>query len=93
MAETPAPRARAPTTEEEIRAYTIGEIKRLDAPIAIVEYDRDWLRSNDADRRLYETAKRELAKRDWKFIQNYADAKTDVVEEILARAMAPDAGA
>jgi GrpB-like predicted nucleotidyltransferase (UPF0157 family) len=29
-----------------------------------------------------------LAKRTWKYVQNYADAKTSVVEEILARARA-----
>lgn len=49
---------------------------------------RDWLRSNEADRLLYEQTKRELAKRDWKYTQNYADAKTAVVEEIMTRAQA-----
>ena len=49
---------------------------------------RDWLRTNDADRELYERTKRELAQRTWKYVQNYADAKTDVVEEIVARASA-----
>ena len=47
---------------------------------------RDWLRTSDADRRLYERTKRELAQREWKRMQNYADAKTGVVEEIMARA-------
>jgi GrpB-like predicted nucleotidyltransferase (UPF0157 family) len=47
---------------------------------------RDWLRRNDADRQIYERTKRELAQRQWKYVQNYADAKTAVVEEILARA-------
>jgi GrpB-like predicted nucleotidyltransferase (UPF0157 family) len=49
---------------------------------------RDWLRSNDADRELYERTKRELAKQTWKYVQNYADAKTSVVEQIVARARA-----
>jgi GrpB-like predicted nucleotidyltransferase (UPF0157 family) len=49
---------------------------------------RDWLRANAADRQLYEQTKRELAGREWKYTQNYADAKTAVVEEILARARA-----
>jgi GrpB-like predicted nucleotidyltransferase (UPF0157 family) len=49
---------------------------------------RDWLRSNDADRELYERTKRELAKQTWRYVQNYADAKTQVVEEIIARAHA-----
>jgi GrpB-like predicted nucleotidyltransferase (UPF0157 family) len=47
---------------------------------------RDHLRRNSNDRKLYEAAKRELAKRDWEFIQNYADAKTEVIERIMARA-------
>ncbi|MEU6715603.1 GrpB family protein [Nonomuraea sp. NPDC046802] len=47
---------------------------------------RDRLRADDADRRLYERTKRELAGRDWKQMQNYADAKTEVVEAIIARA-------
>jgi GrpB-like predicted nucleotidyltransferase (UPF0157 family) len=47
---------------------------------------RDWLRENDADRILYATAKRELAAREWKYVQQYADAKSAVVQEILARA-------
>ncbi|MGI9058264.1 MAG: GrpB family protein [Ktedonobacteraceae bacterium] len=47
---------------------------------------RDWLRSNAADRQLYERTKRELARVNWKYTQNYADAKTAMVEEILVRA-------
>jgi len=47
---------------------------------------RDWLRANDADRELYEYTKRRLATREWTYVQDYADAKTAVVEEILARA-------
>jgi GrpB-like predicted nucleotidyltransferase (UPF0157 family) len=49
---------------------------------------RDWLREHEADRELYERAKRELAQRTWKFGQEYASAKTAVVEEIVARARA-----
>jgi GrpB-like predicted nucleotidyltransferase (UPF0157 family) len=47
---------------------------------------RDWLRDHAEDRSLYETKKRELAARTWKYTQNYADAKSEVVREILARA-------
>jgi GrpB-like predicted nucleotidyltransferase (UPF0157 family) len=47
---------------------------------------RDWLRTHVEDRALYERTKRDLASRTWKYTQNYADAKTAVVEEILARA-------
>jgi GrpB-like predicted nucleotidyltransferase (UPF0157 family) len=47
---------------------------------------RDWLRNHPGDRALYEETKRQLAARTWKYRQNYADAKSQVVEEILARA-------
>jgi GrpB-like predicted nucleotidyltransferase (UPF0157 family) len=47
---------------------------------------RDRLRESSDDRDLYERRKRELASREWKYVQNYADAKGTVVEEILARA-------
>ena len=47
---------------------------------------RDWLRTSEADRRLYEETKRELAARPWAYMQEYADAKSQVVEAILARA-------
>jgi GrpB-like predicted nucleotidyltransferase (UPF0157 family) len=47
---------------------------------------RDHLRRNETDRLLYERTKRELAQRTWKYGQHYADAKTTIVEEILARA-------
>jgi len=49
---------------------------------------RDRLRNNPADRDLYSHAKLELAKRPWRYVQNYADAKTAIVEEILQRATA-----
>ncbi|HEX8728899.1 MAG TPA: GrpB family protein [Ktedonobacterales bacterium] len=52
---------------------------------------RDWLRTHPDDRALYERTKRDLAQRQWKYIQNYADAKSEVVEAILARASAADA--
>ncbi len=49
---------------------------------------RDWLRTHDDDRDLYERTKRELAGREWTYVQHYADAKTEVVEAIIARATA-----
>ena len=47
---------------------------------------RDWLRGNAADRDLYARTKLSLAQGEWKDVQEYADAKTAVVEEILGRA-------
>jgi GrpB-like predicted nucleotidyltransferase (UPF0157 family) len=46
---------------------------------------RDRLRAHPADRDRYAQAKRELAARDWAYVQQYVDAKTSVIEEILAR--------
>lgn len=46
---------------------------------------RDWLRISESDRELYAKTKRELAQRAWKQMQDYADAKTPVVQEILTR--------
>jgi GrpB-like predicted nucleotidyltransferase (UPF0157 family) len=47
---------------------------------------RDILRARPEERELYERTKRELAAQKWKYVQNYADAKSAVVTEILARA-------
>jgi GrpB-like predicted nucleotidyltransferase (UPF0157 family) len=58
-----------------------------EAEIARMLTFRDWLCANDDDRIRYAATKRELAARNWKYVQDYADAKTAVVEEILARAM------
>jgi GrpB-like predicted nucleotidyltransferase (UPF0157 family) len=43
--------------------------------------------TDEEDSELYAQAKRELGAQEWKYVQNYADAKTTVVEEILARAV------
>ena len=48
---------------------------------------RDRLRTSIADRRLYESVKRRLAKEDWPDTNAYAYAKTEVVEQITARAL------
>lgn len=47
---------------------------------------REWLRAHEEDRRHYEAVKVDLAAREWKYVQNYADAKSEVVCEILTRA-------
>lgn len=54
---------------------------------------RDRLRTNIDDRRRYEQTKRELATQDWADMNDYANAKTDVVESIIAAAQASNAGA
>jgi GrpB-like predicted nucleotidyltransferase (UPF0157 family) len=47
---------------------------------------RDWLRRDRADRSRYEQAKLQLARHDWPSMNHYADAKSDVISEILSRA-------
>jgi GrpB-like predicted nucleotidyltransferase (UPF0157 family) len=74
---------KGPDTDVNLHVFSGGcvEIERM-------LLFRDRLRSDDADRALYEQTKRELARRVWKYTQNYADAKTVVVETIIARARA-----
>lgn len=74
---------KGPDTNINLHTYSFG-CPEIDKMLKF----RDWLRSNDADRELYERTKRELAQQTWKYVQNYADAKTAVVEEIVARARA-----
>jgi GrpB-like predicted nucleotidyltransferase (UPF0157 family) len=47
---------------------------------------RDRLRRNIKDRRRYEQTKRELAAQEWPDMNAYAEAKTEVIESILAGA-------
>ena len=77
---------KGPDTDINLHVFTVGcaEISRMLG-------FRDHLRTNEADRLLYERKKQELAKQTWKYMQHYADAKTEVVEEIIARL--PRAGA
>ncbi len=72
---------KGPDTDVNLHVFSPGcvEIERM-------LLFRDWLRSHPDDRELYQRTKRELAAKDWKYVQNYADAKTQVVEEIIARA-------
>ena len=72
---------KGPDTDIHLHVFSLGcpEIDR-------VLLFRNWLRRHPSDLLLYEHTKRELARREWKYMQNYADAKTAVVEEILARA-------
>jgi GrpB-like predicted nucleotidyltransferase (UPF0157 family) len=73
---------KGPDTNVNVHTFSDGcsEVERMVA-------FRDWLRTHDDDRELYLRSKRELAAREWKYVQNYADAKSAVVGEILARAL------
>jgi GrpB-like predicted nucleotidyltransferase (UPF0157 family) len=71
------------TPEKDVNVHVFsagsGEIRRL-------LLMRDHLREDERDRELYARTKRGLASRDWPSMQHYADAKSEVVEGILARA-------
>jgi GrpB-like predicted nucleotidyltransferase (UPF0157 family) len=75
---------KGPDTNVNLHVFSVGcpELERM------VGF-RDWLRTHDDDRGLYERTKRDLVARDWRFVQNYADAKSEVVETIAARAGLP----
>ena len=45
---------------------------------------RDRLRRNRQERQLYERTKRKLAAQDWSDMNAYAEAKTEVIEGIIA---------
>ncbi|MEO7038675.1 MAG: GrpB family protein [Candidatus Elarobacter sp.] len=63
------------------------------AEIARMRLFRDWLRGAPEDVRLYAEAKARLAKRRWASVQEYADAKSGIVAEIITRAEAEVRGA
>jgi GrpB-like predicted nucleotidyltransferase (UPF0157 family) len=72
---------KGPDTDVNLHVFSLGcpEVDRM-------LMFRDWLRGNPADRDLYARAKLKLAQQEWEHVQNYADAKTSVIEEILTRA-------
>lgn len=74
---------KGPDTDINLHVFTVGS-PEIDKHVAF----RDWLRTHPEDRDRYLRTKRELAARRWKYVQHYADAKTQVIEEILARAQA-----
>jgi len=76
---------KGPEAEVNLHVFSVGaaEVERM------LRF-RDLLRANPEARERYAKTKRELARRTWKYVQNYADAKSEVVEAILASA-APSA--
>jgi GrpB-like predicted nucleotidyltransferase (UPF0157 family)/GNAT superfamily N-acetyltransferase len=72
---------KGPDTDVNLHTFSAGcpEVDRM-------LMFRDWLRVNPTDRQLYARTKLELAQREWRFVQNYADAKSAVIDAIIARA-------
>ena len=69
--------------EVQVHVFTVGspEVERM-------LLFRDRLRTRSDELELYQRTKRQLAARRWDYIQDYADAKSSVVEEIISRARA-----
>jgi len=74
---------RTPGRDVHIHVYSSGDQ-------AIRDYLdlRDWLRVDESDRTLYADVKRDLAKRPWSDMNHYAEAKSDVIQQVLGRARA-----
>lgn len=77
---------RTPERDAHVHLLEAGDAD-IDAYLLL----RDLLRRDESARDLYEGTKRELIAREWADMNEYADAKTSVIEELLRRAR--DSGA
>jgi GrpB-like predicted nucleotidyltransferase (UPF0157 family) len=71
---------KGPETETNLHVFS-DKCVEIDRVLAF----RNWLRAHPKDRDLYASVKRELAKKAWDSVDEYAAAKTAVIEEILSR--------
>ena len=76
---------KGPDTDVNLHVFSTGSAE----PQRMLQF-RDHLRVDAADRQLYERTKRHLADRVWEHVQNYADAKSDVIDAIMTRAQASE---
>jgi GrpB-like predicted nucleotidyltransferase (UPF0157 family) len=72
------------TPARDVHVHLWADAEDLDRHLLF----RDWLRTDPADCTIYETVKRELATHEWPDMNDYADAKSDVINRITARAHA-----
>jgi GrpB-like predicted nucleotidyltransferase (UPF0157 family) len=77
---------RTPARDVHVHLY-----QQHDPAIAAYLLLRDHLRADAGDRALYERTKRLLLNRSWDDMNDYADAKTEVILAIRTRASAADA--
>jgi GrpB-like predicted nucleotidyltransferase (UPF0157 family) len=72
---------KGPDTDINMHVFTDGadEIGRM------LRF-RDRLRADEGDRELYARTKRVLAGQQWRHVQHYAEAKSEVVQQIMERA-------
>ena len=74
---------RTPEKDVHIHIYSIG-CRQIQRNLTF----RDHLRNHIEDRRRYEHTKRELAAKEWSHMDAYANAKTEVIESIIAASQA-----
>ncbi len=74
---------KGPGIDLNLHIFTAGS-REIDRVLLL----RDRLRNNPVERRLYEETKRQLANKTWEYVQDYADAKSEIIEGILNRAHA-----
>lgn len=74
---------RTPARDVHVHVLAVGDPAADDYLLL-----RDRLRAHAGDRDLYERTKRALLEREWADMNAYAEAKTEVVEAIKARARA-----
>ncbi len=77
---------RTPEKDVHVHVFSAGS-PEIDRYLLL----RGRLREDRGDRELYARTKRELANRKWPSMQHYAEAKTEVIEGIIARAAAAHA--
>jgi GrpB-like predicted nucleotidyltransferase (UPF0157 family) len=74
---------KGPEIDLNLHVFTVGSIE-----IERLLLLRDRLRNDPEERQRYADAKQLLAGRTWKYVQDYADAKSEVIESIIAQARA-----
>lgn len=74
---------RTPEKDVHVHIYSMG-CEEIERNLIF----RDRLRKNIDDRLRYEKTKKDLATKAWSHMQEYANAKTDVIESVIAAARA-----
>ena len=72
---------KGPDRDINLHVFTDG-----DSEVRRMLLFRDTLRTDPAALARYQATKRELASRTWRYVQEYADAKNDIVDGILREA-------
>lgn len=73
---------RTPEKDVHLHVFSAGSLE-IDRHLIF----RNHLREHSSDRALYEETKKRLASQDWPSMNDYAEAKTEVITQIMARAL------